>query len=143
MFVIFVCLFVFYYYHYWYHYYNIAVIVGVIIIISVIIITIIIISFVVNIILVIIIIIFIIIIINFYVITICFIFDGARLWQGLDFWQISGKVNNKRNSGTHEVDENDGNIFIYICCLFIYLFIISFKLLKLRWIYSVKRDSLR
>ena len=31
-------------------------------------------------------------------------------------------------------------VFIY---LIIYLFIISFKLLKLRWIYSAKRESFR
>ena len=86
-------------------------------------------------------------------------FDGTRLWRGLQVWQISGDVKNKRN----EIDENDDNTFVYIyiyiyiiylfVCLFlfiylfiyifiylsvyiciyliIYLFIISFKLLKL------------
>ena len=42
-------------------------------------------------------IIIIIIIIGFYVVTICFIFDGARLWRGLEVWQISGDVKNEGN----------------------------------------------
>ena len=100
-------------------------------------------------------IIIVIIIIKFYVVTICFVFDGAMLWWGLEVWQIFGDVKNKRNGGSHEVDENDDNTFIYIYMyifylfiyliiyLFIYLFIISFKLLKLRWIYSVKREPFR
>ena len=67
---------------------------------------------------------FIIIIIKFYVVTICFIFDGAKLWRGLEVWQISGDVKNKRDGINHEVDENDHNTFIiYVHFLFIYLFI--------------------
>ena len=86
--------------------------------------------------------------IKFYVVTICFVFEGARVWQGLEVWQIYRDLKNKRNGGNHEVDENDDNTFIYIYyiyvhLLFIYLFIISFKLLKLRWIYSAKRESFR
>ena len=54
------------------------------------------------------------IIISFYVVTICFIFDGARLCWGLEVWQISGEVENKRNSGTHEVDVNVDKTYIYI-----------------------------
>ena len=73
-------------------------------------------------------------------------------------WQISCDVKNNRDGGNHEVDENDDNIkfissiylsvylsiylSIYLHLLFIYLFIISFKLLKLRWIYSAKREYL-
>ena len=53
------------------------------------------------------------IIISFYVVTICFIFDGARLCWGLEVWQISGEVENKRNSSTHEVDVNVDKTFIY------------------------------
>ena len=38
-------------------------------------------------------------------------------------------------------------LFVYLCMYFFNylseLFIISFKLLKLRWIYSAKRDSFR
>ena len=62
---------------------------------------------------------------KFYVVTICVFFDGARLWRGLEVWQISGDVKNKRNGGNHEVDENDHNTFIYMYLfhLFIYLFI--------------------
>ena len=81
----------------------------------------------------IIIIINIIIIIKFYVVTICFVFDGERLWRGLEAWQISGDIKNKRNGGSHEVDENDDNTFIYIYIyiyiynlVFIYLFIYLF-----------------
>ena len=85
--------------------------------------------------------------IKFYVVTICFVFEAARLWWGLEVWQISGDLKNKGNGGNHEVDENDDNTFIYIYIyvhfLFIYLLIISFKLLKLRWIYSAKRESFR
>ena len=105
-----------------------------------------------------------IIIIRFYVVTICFVFDRARLWWDLEVWQISGNVKNRRDGGNHEVDENDDNTFtfMYICasliylfilfihsfiCLFMYflnyLFIISFKLLKLRWISLAKRESFR
>ena len=66
---------------------------------------------------------------KFYFVTICFVFDRARLWWGLQLWQISGNVKNKRNGGNHKVDENDDNAFInmYIfyfvfICLFMYLF---------------------
>ena len=74
---------------------------------------------------------------------------------GLEVWQISGDVKNKRDGGNHEVDENDDNTFIYISTsfiylfvclfmyLFIYLFVISFNLLQLRWIYSAKRESFK
>ena len=48
-------------------------------------------------------IIIVIIIIKFYVVTICFIFYGARLGRGLEVWQISGDVKNKRDGGNHEV----------------------------------------
>ena len=44
--------------------------------------------------------------------SLCFIFDGTSLWQGLEVWQISAEVKNERNSGTHEVDENDDNTFM-------------------------------
>ena len=73
-----------------------------------------------------IIIIIIIIIISFYVVTICFVFDGARLLRGLEVWQISGDVKTRRDGGNHEVDENDDNAFIYICTFLIYLFICLF-----------------
>ena len=74
-------------------------------------------------------IIIVIIIIGFYVVTICFIFDGARLWPGA--WQISRNVKNKRNGGYHEADENDDNTFIYIY-IYIYIYIcISLLLLLL------------
>ena len=65
-------------------------------------------------------------VINIILFIVIIISNGARLWQGLEVWQISSDIKNKRNSGTHEVDENYGNIFIYlyIFCLFIYLFII-------------------
>ena len=74
------------------------------------------------------IIIIIIIIIKFYVVPICFVFDEARLWRGLDVWQISGDGKNKRNGGSHEVNEIDDNTFIYIYLhlLFIYLFVCLF-----------------
>ena len=65
------------------------------------------------------------IIISFYVVTICFIFDGARLCWGLEVWQISGEVENKRNSSTHEVDVNVDKTFIYI-----YIYIIISKYLQ-------------
>ena len=108
----------------------------------------------------IIIIIVIIIIIKFCVAIICFVFDEAKLWRGLEVWQISSEVKNKRNGGSHEVDEIDNTfiyiytyllfIYLFVClflylfvCLFIYLFVISFILLKLRWIYSAKRESFR
>ena len=58
------------------------------------------------------IIIIIIIIIKFYVVTICFVFDGARLRWSLEVWEISGDVKNKRNGGSHKADENDDNTFI-------------------------------
>ena len=38
----------------------------------------------------------------------------------MEVWQISGNVQNKRDGGNHEVDENDDNTFIYI---FIYIHI--------------------
>ena len=60
--------------------------------------------------------------IKFYVVTICFVFEAARLWWGLEVWQISGDLKNKGNGGNHEVDENDDNTFIYICTFFIHLF---------------------
>ena len=88
-----------------------------------IIIVIIIIIIVVVVIFIIVIIIIIIIIIEFYVVTICFAFDGARLWRGLEVWQISGDVKNKRNGGSNRIDENDDNTFIYICTSFIYSFV--------------------
>ena len=69
------------------------------------------------------------IIIKFFIVTICFAFDGAKLWRGLEVSQISGDVKNKRDGGNHEVDENDDNTFIYIYIH--YSFIISFILLKL------------
>ena len=91
--------------------------------------------------------------INFYVDAICFTFDGAGLWRGLEVWQISSDVKKKRNSATQSADENDDHththththtyIYINIFCLFIYLFNIFFKLLKLRWNYSAKRESFR
>ena len=62
----------------------------------------------------------IIIIIKFYYVTIYFVFDRARLWQGLEVWQISGDGKNKRNVGSPKVDENDDNIFLFI---FIYIYI--------------------
>ena len=64
------------------------------------------------------------------VVTICFVFDGARLSRGLDVWEISDDVKNKRNGGSHEVDEIDDNTFIYIYVhlLFIYLFVCFFYL---------------
>ena len=62
-------------------------------------------------------------IIRFYAVTICFIFDGARLWRELEVSQISGDVKNKRNGGNHEVDENDDNTFIYIYII-VYLFLL-------------------
>ena len=72
----------------------------------------------------IILIIVIIIIINFYVVTICFVFDGARLQRGFEVQQISGKVKNKRNSGTHKVDD-EMIIYIYI---YIYIYIFFYNL---------------
>ena len=39
-------------------------------------------------------------------------------WRGLEVWQIFGDVKNKRNGGSHEVDEM--YLFMY---LFIYLFV--------------------
>ena len=62
--------------------------------------------------------------INFYVVTVCFIFDEERMWRSLEVWQISAVVENKRNNGLHEVDENDGNIYICNIYLFIHLSII-------------------
>ena len=41
------------------------------------------------------------IIIKFYVVTICFNFDDARLWRSLEVWQVPGDVKNKRNGGNY------------------------------------------
>ena len=48
--------------------------------------------------------------------------------DSLKVWQISGDVKNKRNGGSHEVDEIDDNtlIYIYVRLLFIYLFVCLF-----------------
>ena len=59
---------------------------------------------------------------NFCVVNICLNFDQVRLWWGLEVWQVSAEFKNKRNSGTHEVDENDDNTFIYIY-IYIYIYI--------------------
>ena len=57
----------------------------------------------------------------------CFAFHGGRLWRDLEVWQISGDLKNKRNVGSHEIDENNVNTFIYIYIyvhlLFIYFFV--------------------
>ena len=75
-----------------------------------------------------------IIVIYYYYQVLCchylFCFDGARLWRGLEVWQISDDVQNKRDGGNHEVDENDDNTFyIYVRFLFIYLLICLFMYL--------------
>ena len=41
------------------------------------------------------------IIIKFYVVTICFNFDDARLWRSLEVWQVPSDVKNKRNGGNY------------------------------------------
>ena len=109
MFWIYIC------YFSWFIYIAITVIRIIIVVIIIIIIVVVI--------FIIVIIIIIIIIIEFYVVTICFVFDGARLWWGLEVWQISGDVKNKRNGGSNRIDENDDNTFIYICTSFIYSFV--------------------
>ena len=96
-----ICLYCYYCYqdYYCYHYYKIVIIIIIIIIDFIIIF--------------IIVAIIVIIIIKFYSVSICFVFDRLRLWQGLEVWQISGDVKNKTNGGSPKVDENHDNIFIY------------------------------
>ena len=48
---------------------------------------------------------------------------------GQEVWQISGDIMNKRDGGSHEVDENDDNTFIYKCTSLIYLFVCLFMYL--------------
>ena len=53
--------------------------------------------------------------------------DGARLRRSLEVWQISSDLRNKRNGGSHEVDEIDNTfVYIYVHLLFIYLFVCFF-----------------
>ena len=61
-----------------------------------------------------------------------FIFDQARMWRSLAFWQIAG-----------EVDQDDGNKFICITFICLLIYLLFFKLLKFTWIYSAKKESFR
>ena len=55
------------------------------------------------------------------------LFDGARLRRSLEVWQISSDLRNKRNGGSHEVDEIDNTfVYIYVHLFFIYLFVCFF-----------------
>ena len=127
-----------------YHYYNIVVIITIITIIItiIIIITIFIINIINNTLLCNIILVIIIIFINFYVVTVCFIFDGARLRRGLEVLKIKICLPGYHHNGfmaTHAI----GHMMYGTCAkvnelpqshLFIY---------KLGWIFSAKSDSIR